>query len=148
MTEGARALPPLLDPPLLTPARLLGWLRLDEVGTGRRAARQVLTAVGYPRDRSAAESTQIHYELEFDAEHGTMLRVAAYDERRCLQLTEAKNIAYGHELDPQLFTAPTAATTEGPATAARDEAAADGRNPAPPGSSRAADRVSRTRPYG
>lgn len=106
-TEGSRPLPPLLDPPLVRPVRLLGWVRLDELGAGRRAGREVLTAVGRPRDRWVAERGHARHEFEFDAEHGTILRTATYADRRCVQLTEAQAIAYGCSFGPELFAAGT-----------------------------------------
>lgn len=116
--DGGQVLPRLLDPPLLTPVRLLGGVRLDHLGTGHRAGRAVLTARGRPRRPSSA-GPQLQYELEFDAEHGTMLRLAAYDNRRCVQITEAIGVRYGQELNPVLFTWP-------PPDIARDPAAPSG----------------------
>ncbi|MGH2870627.1 MAG: adenylyl-sulfate kinase [Solirubrobacteraceae bacterium] len=110
----SRALPPVLDPPVLTPARLLGWLRLADVGAGQRAGRDVLTAVGWPRPRSPAATKRVRYELEFDAEHGTVVRMAAYDGAQPVQVTEATHLAYGCELDPSLFTWPSSELVEGP----------------------------------
>lgn len=119
----SRALPPVLDPALLTPARLLGWLRLADVGTGQRADRNVLTAVGWPRARSPAATKRVRYELEFDAEHGTVLRMAAYDGAQPVQVTEATHLAFGCELDPSLFTWPSSELVEGPAAdVQRDDA--------------------------
>ncbi|MGH8301042.1 MAG: adenylyl-sulfate kinase [Steroidobacteraceae bacterium] len=108
---GGRRLPPLLDPPLLDPARLLASLRFDTVGAGRLAEREAVTAVAQPRG-SLAPDRRLRYELGFDAEFGTMLRLAAYDAGRCVQLTEAVDIAYGGELDPALFAWPASETAE------------------------------------
>jgi hypothetical protein len=105
-TERGWTLPPPLNPPLLAPARLLGWLRLHDVATGRRAGRAVLTARACPRTQFSAAREGLRYDLEFDAQHGTMLRLSTYDDRECLRLTEATEITYGRDLDPRLFTWP------------------------------------------
>jgi hypothetical protein len=107
-TAGGGAVPPILDPPVLTPVRVLSGLRLADIGAGERAGREVVTARGQPRERSLGGSQQRRFELEFDAEHGTMLRMAAYEERQCVHLTEATEVAYGRKLDPGLFTWPPA----------------------------------------
>jgi hypothetical protein len=86
-------LPPLLDLPLLTPARLLGQLRLTPTGAAKRAGRRVLCARATLRH--PASPRNIAFELEFDAEHGTLLRRATLCDRRCLQLTEAVEVHYG-----------------------------------------------------
>lgn len=70
--------PPLLAPPLLEPARLLASLRLTSAGCGMRAGRAVLRACAQHR-RSAGSPHASAYELEFDAEHGTMLRHAVFE---------------------------------------------------------------------
>jgi hypothetical protein len=122
-TAHDRALPPLLDPPLLTPVRLLSGLRLGHVGAGERTGREVVTAGGQPRQRSLGGSPQLRFELEFDAEHGTMLRIAAYDNRKCIQLTEATEVAYVRERDPGLFTWPPAGIAGIPTAQLRGQAA-------------------------
>ena len=105
-TSNGRGLPPLLDPPLLCPVRMLSRFRLADVAAARRAGRRVVTVSGVPRQRILPGPTTRRYELEFDAEHGTMLRMAVYDRDQCLHLTEAIGITYGLELDPDLFTWP------------------------------------------
>lgn len=109
-----RGLPPLLDPPLLTPARLVGWLRFDDVGTGWRAGRDVVTAHAVPRDRSPAAPGNLRCDLEFDVEHGVLLRMSICDGADCVRLTEATDVAYGRELDPALFICPPAHVADVP----------------------------------
>ncbi|MGH2904203.1 MAG: hypothetical protein ACRDK7_11570 [Solirubrobacteraceae bacterium] len=106
LANGRWMLPPLLDPPLLTPVRLLSWLYLSDMGTGQRAGRRVISARGEPRRRSPVPGSQLHYELEFDAEHGAMLRIAAFIDQRCVQLTEAVAIEYDCRIEPALLTWP------------------------------------------
>ncbi len=104
--DASTAVPPLLDPPLLTPVRLLGWLRVTELGSGRRAHRDVVTASAIPRELSSAWHRGRHYELELDAEHGTILRFAEFDSNDCVHLTEVNDIAYGRRLGPEVFRPP------------------------------------------
>jgi hypothetical protein len=95
-------MPSLLDLSLITPARVLGWLRLEPAGAGRRAGRKVIVARGWPRQH--AEPPQpIHQELEFDAEHGTMLRSATFVNGQRVQSTEATTIEYARRVDPARF---------------------------------------------
>lgn len=112
LADGHWALPPLLDPPLLTPARLPGWLRLSAAGTAHRAGRRVLCARGAPRKVSTVARQSLSYELEFDAEHGMMLRLAAFVDQQCVHLTEAIMVEYGCELDSELFVWPPKAMAE------------------------------------
>lgn len=103
-------LPPLLDPPLLTPMRSVAWLRLRDVRSRQRAGRQVITASASLRKRAPAQLQSLHYELEFDARYGTTLRFAAYDGSECVLLTEVIAIAFGCDVDPRLFLWPSAGT--------------------------------------
>jgi hypothetical protein len=99
----ARAwIPSLLDPPLLTPVRLLGALRLKPAGVGERVGRLVLRADAMPRGTVSARKP-LSFELEFDAEHGTMLRIASFEEYRPLQLTEAVAVSYDQPIEPERF---------------------------------------------
>ena len=95
-------MPPLLDPPLLTPARVLGWLRLEHHGASMRAGRNVVIARGWPRHR-AESAPRMYQELEFDAEHGTMVRSATFVNGCCVQCSEATMIKYACAVDPTHF---------------------------------------------
>lgn len=106
--DGAWALPPLLGPPLLTPARLLGWLRFSDVRAGSRAGRAVLAASARPRRALPRTFGEVRYELEFDAEFGVMLRMAEYHGASCRELTEAVGVVYQRELDSSVFAWPPA----------------------------------------
>jgi hypothetical protein len=102
LVAGALLFPPLLDPSLLTPVRLISTLHLESVGAHRRADREVLTARGRPRQAPSTRGI-LSYDLEFDAQHGTMLRHAAYEDGRLFQLTEALWIRYGSEINSDRF---------------------------------------------
>jgi hypothetical protein len=91
--------PPMLNPIVLSPARLISSLRLEAGGGGVRAGREVVLALGRPRRVSG----DISYELEFDAEHGTLLRHAATADGRCFRITEATTIEYGCEVASERF---------------------------------------------
>jgi hypothetical protein len=97
-----RRIPPLLDPPLLAPARLLGLIRLEPAGVGERAGRRVLLARAKLRE-SQRTPEELSFELEFDAENGTMLRMAAFEQERCVQLTEALMVCYDAPIDAAQF---------------------------------------------
>lgn len=99
--DGAWTLPRMLDPPLLSPARLIGWLRLGAPSIGVRLDRKVFVARGTPR--KAPPGSGLSVELEFDAEHGTILRRAIYDNLNCVQLTEARSVSFGCSVDPERF---------------------------------------------
>ncbi len=105
-------LPPMLEPVLFSPWRVLARFRLEDVGEGQRAGREVLTAHARPRRTYMVGEPDMRYELEFDARYGTMLRLAAFGRERCVQATEAITIAYDHELDPLLFRWPARSTTQ------------------------------------
>lgn len=95
-------LPPLLDPPVLTPARVLARTRLETHGVGVRAGRNVVLAHGRMRGLTAP-SPGIRHELEFDAEHGIMLRAATFVNERCVESMEALSIEFDGALEPALF---------------------------------------------
>lgn len=100
-------LPPLLDPPLLNPVRLISALRLQPAGSGIRAGREVLLVCAKPREQRLGGGA-LSYELEFDAEHGTVLRRATSKAGRCIAVTEALQVRYGGDIAGErfVFTAP------------------------------------------
>jgi hypothetical protein len=98
-------LPPLLDPPALSPARLIAFLRLEPAGVGERAGRRVLMAHGFPR--AARSRGDVCFELEIDAEHGTLVRRARLLAGRCVDLSEAKEVRYELPIDRSRFELPS-----------------------------------------
>jgi hypothetical protein len=100
--HGSLRLPPLLSPPLLEPIRLLPRLELDTTGRGWRAGRETLCARARPRD-STSSGGAFSYELEFDAEHGTLLRYAVFDAGTLVSLSEAIAVTCDADIDPQRF---------------------------------------------
>gem|GEM_PF-1065496 len=81
---------------------MLATLRLEPTGVGVRAGREVLRARAWPR-RPARSDGAVSYELEFDAEHGTLLRRSASAGDRCFEVTEALEISYECDIDPRRF---------------------------------------------
>lgn len=95
-------LPRLLDPPLLAPARLVGMLKMTATGSGYHLGREVVRAVALPR--VFGYRSEIHCDLAFDAEHGTLLRSETYDGHTCVQVTEVLAVSYGDAIPRERFT--------------------------------------------
>lgn len=100
LAQGA-TLPPILDLPILTPARLLSTMWLDIKGTGVRAAREVVTATGMPRQ--GVNVTNRHLEFDFDLEHGTPLHIATFEAGERVTVTEVLAVDYKSPVDPAIF---------------------------------------------
>lgn len=94
--------PPHLIPPLVNPAAVLATLRLQPVGTAVRIGREVVTALAALR-RPSHTARPVRYELEFDAQHGTILRRAALDGDELVCVTEAMAIQYDRPIDRRRF---------------------------------------------
>lgn len=94
--------PALVFPPLIQPAQLLAALRFEPVGKGTRAGREVLAARARARHSSVAAQTLSH-EFEFDAEHGTILRRATFEEGEPVSVTEAVAVRYNDPIEPKRF---------------------------------------------
>lgn len=89
----------LLAPPLLSPAGILGTLRGESAGIGSRAGGEVLRALARPRQNIPSDRSLSH-ELEFDSEHGTVLRRALFEGANCVPVTEALDVRYGGTSTP------------------------------------------------
>lgn len=122
--NGVLTIPRLLDPTLLAPTRLLERLQLQPTGTAERAGRSVACAVARPR-RTPNMPAGVSYELEFDAQHGTLLRRALLEDTIPVQISEVLDIRYNVNIDQDRFGVPLS----------DDDLAAAGcirRSPAPP----------------
>jgi hypothetical protein len=95
-------LPPLLSPPVLDVPRLLATMRFQPAGTGERAGRAVMCARALPRYQPPGRG-KLSYEFEFDAEHGSLLRRANFEDGRCVWQREAREVLYGSEIKPGCF---------------------------------------------
>ena len=99
---GRALVPALLDPPLLSPTRLLEWMRLEPLGRRAHNGYKALCARGWPRNPLPTRGDR-HFDLEFDEEHGTLLRRANFEGDHCFQVTEAVAVTYGAEVAPDRF---------------------------------------------
>ena len=100
--RGLPTLPAMLAMPMLDVRRLITAMWLEPAGVGERAGRRVLCARGRPRVQPPT-SGPLHYELEFDAEHGSLLRRAEFDDGRCVWERLAAEVLYGADIDRECF---------------------------------------------
>jgi adenylyl-sulfate kinase len=99
---GVATLPPMLSAPLLDVRRLIAMMRFEPDGSGQRAGREVLRARAQPR-RQPSSRGALSYEFEFDAEHGSLLRRAEFEDGHCVWEREAREVLYGSPLNPECF---------------------------------------------
>ena len=99
--------PPLLRLPLLVPAELLSAVWLEPGDLGTRAGRKVRSARARPRNPDDGAELA----LEFDFEHGTILRHAVLQGGRIVRSTEATDVIYDAPLDGALFEIDNPATS-------------------------------------
>ncbi len=100
--DGPSASPPsLLDPLLLSPARLIGWLRFEPTGSAVRLGREVVLARARPRN--VLPDVELALDFEIDSEHGVVLRRAAAENGRYVQVTEALDVHFNRPIDPRRF---------------------------------------------
>jgi adenylyl-sulfate kinase len=92
-------LPQLLLAPGAGIRQLMTLMRLEPTGTGERAGRLVVCARAWPRGQNGS----VHHELEFDAEHGSILRRAAFQDGERIWEREAREVHYGTRIDPECF---------------------------------------------
>jgi outer membrane lipoprotein-sorting protein len=95
-------IPALLTPPLIAPVPLLAAFRFEALGSAARIGRKVLVALAWPRLPPPLAHT-ICYELEFDADHGTILRRATVEDGQLVSLTEVLDVAYDPEIESNRF---------------------------------------------
>jgi hypothetical protein len=100
--SGPAFVPPLLDPQVADPARLLATMRFEPAGIGRRAGRDVVCARAWAR-RNDASGVARECELEFDAQHGTILRESLVQEGWPVLTVEAVAVQYDGRIDPDRF---------------------------------------------
>lgn len=98
--DGA-ALPAMLDLLLLNPSRILSTTWLTESGTGSLAGRSALVARG--TQKSQIHDSGQHMEFAFDLEHGTPLRIAAFESGEMVSSVDVTTVDYRAAPDPALF---------------------------------------------
>lgn len=94
-------LPPLLTPVLIHPVRLLQTMWFAVTGVGVTTGRETLTAVATPRDWRDGGAERLKF--EFDAEHGTPLRITTFDGDELTSATEVMAIDYSPSIDDTAF---------------------------------------------
>jgi hypothetical protein len=97
----------------LSPARLLGVLRLRVVGAGEVARRATIEVEAIPRAVTAGDPPwfELHelgpgaerYVLQVDAERGLLLAASAFFEGEPFQVKEAVEIVFDEPIDPERF---------------------------------------------
>jgi hypothetical protein len=98
----AWAIPALLSPLVLHPVELVAAMRFNPTGRRVHAGREVVCADATPRATRPVSATR-SYELEFDAEHGTILRYAAFENDQTSAITDAVSVDYGSPIEPEKF---------------------------------------------
>ena len=99
---------------MLDPTPLLGSLRFTQVGRGRVAGRDTLTADASPRisdPRQPPRAFELHqlgggadrYTLEVDAERGVLLQVTASRDGEPFQQITTERIAFDYPIAPERF---------------------------------------------
>jgi hypothetical protein len=95
-------MPQLLTAPVLDVRRLIQFMRFEPAGTGERAGRSVLCARALPRRQPPARG-ELEFEFEFDAEHGSLLRRAEYEDGECVLERQAREVLYNPALESDCF---------------------------------------------
>jgi hypothetical protein len=117
--RGVSRIPRMLTASVIDVRRLIHVMRFEPAGTGERAERTVLCARAFPRSQPPARGV-LSYELEFDAEHGSLLRRAEFEDGEPVLAREAREVLYNSEIKSEcfVFTAPdvSPSTSAGTAT--------------------------------
>jgi len=113
--RGLATIPQLLVAPVINVRVLIQTMRFEPAGTGERAGRKVLCARAVPRSRPPNRSA-LSYELEFDAEHGSLLRRAEFEDGDCVLEREAREVLYNSEIETECFAFVTPDGSDSPAT--------------------------------
>jgi hypothetical protein len=105
--HGAPATPrnrPPRPPTLLLPAEFLAMFWVAPLGRGMSLGREVLVAAG--TRRFAPDGVPSKHRLEVDAEHGTILRQAAYLAGHRVHTSEVLSVRFDAEIDRDRFACP------------------------------------------
>ncbi len=101
LTQGG-AIPPLLDVPLLNPARLLSSMWFEVRSDCTRAGRAAIATTAVPRYES--NGNERRFECEFDVEHGTLLHMVTHEAGERISATEVLRADYDPEITDKTFT--------------------------------------------
>jgi len=77
-------------------------MRFEPAGTGECAGRRVIRARAALRSQPGARAA-LSYELEFDAEHGSLLRRVEFEDGQRVWERYAQEVMYDAQIDPGCF---------------------------------------------
>jgi len=96
---------------LLDPARVMGLFDIEVTGCGERASHAVICTVWRPRALTDHDQFALHqlgsgaqeHAIEVDAERGVLLRLEARFAGEPMAISEAVDVTFDADLDPELF---------------------------------------------
>jgi hypothetical protein len=100
--RGVFPMPQLVVAPVLDVRGLIQVMRFEPAGTAERAGRPVLCARALPRTQPPRRGA-LSYEFEFDAEHGSLLRRAEFEDGECVLERQAREVLYNSEIKTECF---------------------------------------------
>ncbi len=100
--DGLATMPSLLSAPMIDVRQLITTVRFEPAGAGERAGRSVVHARGRPRLQPPGRGGLL-YEFEFDAEHGSLLRRAEFEDGECMWERRAVAVLYDAQISPGCF---------------------------------------------
>ena len=95
-------MPSLLSAPMIDVRQLITTVRFEPAGGGERAGRAVVQARGLPRAQPPGRGA-LSYEFEFDAEHGSLLRRAEFEDEECVWERRAVVVLYDAQIRGECF---------------------------------------------
>jgi hypothetical protein len=95
-------MPQLVVAPVLDVRGLIPVMRFEPAGAAERAGRPVLCARALPRSQPPGRGP-LSYEFEFDAEHGSLLRRAEFEDGECVLERQAREVLYNSEIKNECF---------------------------------------------
>ncbi len=100
--HGVATMPSLLSAPMIDVRQLITTVRFEPAGAGERAGRKVVHARGRPRVQPPGRRP-LSYEFEFDAEHGSLLRRAEFEDGECMWERRAVAVLYDAQISADCF---------------------------------------------
>jgi hypothetical protein len=100
--SGVAAMPSMLSAPMIDVRQLMTTVRFEPAGEDQRAGRTVVRAQGWPRVAPRGRGF-VSYEFEFDAEHGSLLRRAEFEDGECMWERRAVQVLYDAEISADCF---------------------------------------------
>jgi hypothetical protein len=101
------AVPPLLSVPALNPTMMLTGVTVNAIAFGAvRAGREVVQVHANEKPMYTTRTTELEFVLEFDVEHGTLLRRECLRQNDTFYLSEAVHAEYNVAIDDDVFEGP------------------------------------------